>query len=466
MTSAEEHADVVVVGAGSSGSAAAAFLAESGWRVVLIDARPAAEAGAHWSNGVPPWTFERAGVAVPEPPERLEDARTIRLYSPSSRVGTAVAPSPILNVDMRRLVARLQARALAAGATLRDRTSVRAIECDVRGRPTAVRTVRSGAAGSTTRLGRVTARLFVDASGMAGVVRRAVPLLARDCPEPRAGDCCSAAQFVFPIRDVEAARAFLHAHGAEVGDALCWTGIDGPFSTLGAQVSRDVSQIGILAGAAREVGCASGAELMRRFRQNHPWIGEAFFGGAGLIPLRAPYARLAAPGVALVGDAGCQSFPAHASGVGSGLIAARMLADATAGAADPGAEAALWAYETAFQREIGCIHGPYDVVRRTIQALPVPQVEAMVAQGLVTSGVLGAVLSQRLPFRLPKDEVAAMLRGSAHVPRAAAAVAPWAVRVPLVWAAYRRYPRRPDARSLRAWAHGTARAAGWPADIR
>ena len=66
-------------------------------------------------------------------------------------------------------------------------------------------------------------------------------------------------------------------------------------------------------------------------RADEPWLGESISGGSGVIPLRRPYARFTAPGLALVGDAACQVFPAHGSGIGMGLIAGRMLADAVAG---------------------------------------------------------------------------------------------------------------------------------------
>ena len=65
-----------------------------------------------------------------------------------------------------------------------------------------------------------------------------------------------------------------------------------------------------------------------------------------------------------MGDAACQVFPAHGSGIGMGLIAGRMLADAVADAVDPGDEQVLWGYQAAFQHEFGGLLAAFDAFRR------------------------------------------------------------------------------------------------------
>lgn len=58
-------ADVIVVGAGSSGAAVTALLAERGLRVVCLERRRLDGAGARWINGVPRAAFVEAGVELP-----------------------------------------------------------------------------------------------------------------------------------------------------------------------------------------------------------------------------------------------------------------------------------------------------------------------------------------------------------------------------------------------------------------
>ena len=73
----ELSVDVVLVGAGSSGAAAAAFLAERGASVAVDRAaRRSTQAGARWVNGVPRAAFREAGVDLPGPgraPRRAVD---------------------------------------------------------------------------------------------------------------------------------------------------------------------------------------------------------------------------------------------------------------------------------------------------------------------------------------------------------------------------------------------------------
>ncbi len=71
--------DVVVVGAGTAGAAAAYNLAAVGQRVALVDARPLASAGACWVNAVPDWQFDRANVPRPVAPEHRGGAVPVLL---------------------------------------------------------------------------------------------------------------------------------------------------------------------------------------------------------------------------------------------------------------------------------------------------------------------------------------------------------------------------------------------------
>ncbi|HJL49764.1 MAG TPA: FAD-dependent oxidoreductase, partial [Polyangiaceae bacterium LLY-WYZ-15_(1-7)] len=110
--------DVLIVGAGSTGAAAAAFLAEAGFDVLAVDRRAPREAGARWLNAVPPWCFEEAGLGRPRAPERWggegEHASVVAIAGGGPRVRIEAACTD--HVDMRLLVARLQERAERAGA--------------------------------------------------------------------------------------------------------------------------------------------------------------------------------------------------------------------------------------------------------------------------------------------------------------------------------------------------------------
>jgi flavin-dependent dehydrogenase len=57
--------DVAVLGAGPAGAASALFLAQSGFKVALIDKRRFSHAGPSWVNGVYAEAFDGVGLARP-----------------------------------------------------------------------------------------------------------------------------------------------------------------------------------------------------------------------------------------------------------------------------------------------------------------------------------------------------------------------------------------------------------------
>jgi flavin-dependent dehydrogenase len=411
--------DVIVVGAGTSGAAAAALLAERGLRVACVERRPLVEAGARWVNGVPRAAFAEAGIALPGPDE--SDGRPAPFHLVAAGGRTLVAVHDVIDVDMRKLVARLQARAHTAGVEFRAETTVLGRDGDT----------------LATTAGPLAARWFVDASGLAGARLLDQPRVAR-------GDLCAAAQQVREVIDRRAADAFFDAHGVARGEVLGLVGVAGGYSVLNVRLRRD-GRIGILTGAIPSLGFPSGKSMIEAFVAQHPWVGECVFGGSGAISLRRPHDRLANERVALLGDAGCQVFPAHGSGVGAGLVAARLLADTLASGGT------LRDYEVAWQRRYGGVFAFFDVFRRWNQAVDAATLGRVLGLGLIDAETLRAGIDQVLP-RPTLRSVVAKARALAGEPTLAASLAITAARSVAVHALYRRYPRRAD--HVAAWARG------------
>ncbi|KIG19027.1 hypothetical protein DB30_05931 [Enhygromyxa salina] len=59
--------DIAIVGAGTAGAGAAWQCARRGMRVVCVDSRPLAEAGARWVNGVATWLLDAAEIPTIAP---------------------------------------------------------------------------------------------------------------------------------------------------------------------------------------------------------------------------------------------------------------------------------------------------------------------------------------------------------------------------------------------------------------
>jgi menaquinone-9 beta-reductase len=447
--------DAVIVGAGSAGAAAAWQLARRGLRVALLDRRRREATGARWRNAIPRWMFYDSGIPAPTPPELRGGHEPIHLLPADDRTRCRIPMGPWWQVDMGRLVARLQGMAEAEGVQLLDEIELDEVVLDGR-RPVALRLHRRD------ERFRLRGSLFVDASGMAGALRDRVPELSRHTPPIPLGHTCVAIQEVREVRDPGAAAAFQRRAGAPPGVVLTWIGVTSGFSTFAVGLSPDLSEVDLLAGAAGSRDDAP--RMLADFRSREPWVGDLLIGGGGPIPLRRPYDRLGAPGVALIGDAACQVYSAHGSGVGMGLLAGRQLAEVVCSFDDPGAEDATWAYQARFMRKHGGLLGATDLFRRASQALGPDQVGALFATGLIepTSSLQG--LEQRFPTPNARSVLAAA-RGLVRAPRLTLSFSATLRKMSLARGIYARYPRRPDMEALGRWSAEVGRLMDEPADL-
>ncbi|MCA9523055.1 MAG: FAD-dependent oxidoreductase [Myxococcales bacterium] len=417
--------DLVVVGAGSAGAACALAAARYGLRVALLERQRFDKAGARWVNGVPGWCFDAAGLARPAAPEARGAGKHGRFhlvggYGPRRLV---IDDLDSYDVDMRRLVERLQREAATHGVEMIDEATVTAFN---RG-------------GVSTTSGELRTDLVVDASGWTGA-----RLLPR---QPLAvTDLCAAAQEVRRVSDPAAALAFFHENQAEPGDIICFSGVEGGYSILNLRLEGD--EFSILTGSIPSDGRLSGQAMIRRFVREHPFIGERIFGGARVIPLAPANPCLVGGRVALLGDSGCQVFAAHGSGVGAGLVAARMLADAVA------QDNSLWAYNVAWQRKLGGLFASSYLFARYSRTLSGADIGEMLESGAMSEASVRATMTQQLP-RLGFGDLYGMGRAVTRIPRRLRGLVPVISASAGLQLHYRRYPEKRS--DLPRWLAGLRR---------
>ena len=154
--------DVVIAGAGLAGLVAACELAQGGWRLLVVDARPAIDSRVHTTGIFVRRTFEDFAL----PPDCLGPAiRRVVLHSPAGRRASLQSTLDEFRVaDMGALYRRLLTRARQAGVEYQPSTRYVAsrafdggstIELESRGEAHQVRTrLIIGADGATSRVAR------------------------------------------------------------------------------------------------------------------------------------------------------------------------------------------------------------------------------------------------------------------------------------------------------------------------
>jgi flavin-dependent dehydrogenase len=425
--------------------------------VLLVERRMADAGGAQWHNGVLDRHFVRAGLEPPAGLERGTDGGRVHLRAQDPTIGPTLHDAPTVAADMSLLGQRLRKLATGAGTELIDQVQDLAVGVDPdTGRLSTMTLRREGAQTPVT----VAAGLFVDASGRRGVLRRHARDLEAWCPPVERDELCSASDVHHAVDDARGAEHFLERHGACAGDSVTYVGLSGGFSTCAITISADLSTVGVVVGCLANGRYSTGPAMVAALCEREPWIGAAIVTGSGIIPLRRPFARITAPGLALVGDAACQVFPAHGSGIGAGLVAGTVLAEGVADADDPGDPHRLWSgYQTAYQREVGRDLLSYDALRRTTTRLGSTGVDALVRSGLMDEHTTRTGLEQR--WASPPPAVAA--RSAlllARNPRLAAVMVPALVRAQLLHAHGSRYPEQLDLDALARWDRRTEQLLG------
>ena len=310
---------------------------------------------------------------------------------------------------MRALVAWLLDEARAAGVEVQGGVRVRGY--------------RDGALATDD--GSIAADFVVDASGLSGVNLLGLPTAARE-------GVCVAAQEVRVVRDRAAAEAFFVSRGVDPRGAANFVGLHGGFSTLLVRLQDDT--VGLLAGSLPALGHPPGRTMLERFAADHAWVGARIYGGQAPIPLAPSFAPVAGDRVAHVGDAARQVFSAHGSGVGSGLVAARLFVDAmVAGEGGRG-------YAQRWVREYGGLHGTYDLFRRFSATLDARDLGVLFDSGFVDRESALAGIEQRFP-RLDASDLREKIGAIRRCPRLAMRLLRFVGRAPAMMGLARTYPR-------------------------
>lgn len=388
--------EIVVVGAGAAGIHVAYLLAEHGFRVLLLDAQKKGEHGPTWVNGVPRHMAAYAGIEIDEKDCFTGQVDFINI-SPSGHQ-VVIKDRLTSDLDMRLFIKRLlHAFEKQKEAVFLPHTQVLQALFDGNKR---LRSVCCFDQKTNTDF-KITADLFIDASGNKGVLRSQIYDEHISWSAPAKNDLCTAAQEVYAIVDKQGADKYLQQHKAVAGQILAFLGAYGGFSVLRTHISADYNHISFLSGSRAGLGFPSGRQIIKDFIARHPFVGPKIFGGSRSIPLNRPFSNFVYPGLALLGDSACQVYSSHGSGIGVGLVAAQELAWVICNRKndDIGSMKNLWEYNVNFHKRWGGLLASADLMRRFTQELLPEQIDWLFSSGLFNEKLSTQALDQ-LPSML------------------------------------------------------------------
>jgi len=344
--------DVIVVGAGTSGTYLSWRLAEAGFRCLVLEKEKLESLG----RTIGPFhmeepAFDRFGIPFPRGSELLHRLETITMWSPSGE-RRVTARLVTLDMDKPAFMKRLRGYAAEKGVEFREETEFLGLLRE-KGFPAGVK-VRAGGSESELRC-----RLVVDASGLRGAVRTGVPASPWWESDPPA-ELDTLVVYMESWKDLEGEvnpgiNSYLHFQG--------WYA-----PSYGREMIVGVGMPASPEGARRR---------HRAFASTLPFRGMPAWSTGGRVPYRRPPLSLVDNGLLVVGDAAFMNKPFSGEGVTSAFTACRIAAEvaAEALARDDLTREALWPYNVRYFRTQGAKFAYLTAFMPALVSLSLPEIE-------------------------------------------------------------------------------------------
>jgi len=397
-----EKQDLLVVGAGTAGTTAAAEAAKKGLRVCIIDTKPGELIGQKvCGDAIGKHHFDRLNMPYPSGDEFEREMKGMRIFSPDRETLFEIQGEGVTGfmINRHRFGQRLLKRALDSGATLLDQTKATSpLFRD--GRVTGIETEQTGPKGRV----EISASITIDASGYLGAIRSRLPQ-----------------DFGFESTISSADLVVLYR---EIRTEVSWE------SDLGEiYLTQELAPGGyywIFDKGNGKVNVGLGVQMTGR----HPNPREQLYrhilsqtpfkeskleqGGGGIVPTRRPMDSLVSDGVMLVGDAACLVNPIHGGGIGPSMLSGKLAAETAVEALEKQdvRRETLWQYNVKYMQSYGVKQASLDIFRRLLQSTSDDELNFGMKNRLVKEeDVLRASLAGDLQLSA-RDKAERALRGA------------------------------------------------------
>jgi len=350
--------DLVVVGAGSGGSVAAATAAKNGYRVLLVDQKSREKVGDKaCGEAVGRHHFENLGIRLPTGDEVASEIIGIDLFSPDLKSVLRVKGEGLQGYTLNRLAfgQRLLNEAADMGCEILEKTMVtEPLIGD--GRVIGVRCRNATEPASH----EIHSKLVIDSSGTSAVTRKWL-LAGQSVKEMVLDDdmevCYLEIRRTKDLEDPEYLRIYLDQEISPGG--YYWVFPKG----------RNTVNVGV--GVQMSSGFPNPKTQFEKFVLPQDLFKDStrIRGGGGIVPTRRPLYSLVGDGLLLVGDSGCMPNPIHGGGIGPSMIAGRLAAEVGSRAIEHDSVDVedLWEYNTKYMHIYGAKAAGLDVFRMFLQ---------------------------------------------------------------------------------------------------
>ncbi|MFH0848685.1 MAG: NAD(P)/FAD-dependent oxidoreductase [archaeon] len=393
--------DVIIVGAGTAGSTAARFLAQSGFSVSLVDLKEREAIGEKvCGDAIAKHHFDRVGLDYPQGDELLSHVNGLAVYSPDRESVLRVQGEGVTGfmVDRHGFGQRLLGRALDAGATLLDHR--RALEPIVR--KNTVVGVRLEDVHSSSVV-EMEAPITIDASGYVAVLRSKIPTEMGVEPKLRAEDSILAYREIRADVEFTSDLSEIHVTQKEAPGGYYWI------------FDRGRGEVNVGLGVQMRAGCPNPKEQLYKHVLSQKLFRNSKIvrGGGGIVPTRRPLPSLTANGIIFIGDAACLVNPIHGGGIGPSMTSGKIAAETTAKALGEGnvSREGLWSANVSYMKTYGGKQAGLDVFRMFLQSISDEELNFGLKHQLVThQDVLGASMEGELDYSIA-EKAERVLRG-------------------------------------------------------
>ncbi len=429
--------EVVVIGAGPAGLFAAWRLLDEGLSVVVLEARPQASWGQRWCVDVEERYFTGGILPTPGPDVELKEGRPSGLLARPPEGGRrrwSKHRFPIRTLRLWRLQEDLLGRIRDQGGEVRFGHKVIGVDRD-----------GSGDVKVRPRRGReLRCRALVIAAGTRPVDDPSLERIFGIKGDLEPSDCVHAHH---DIREINP-HLFTAAPGefAQAGTILRFgVGGDSGFSMEKLACHPDEERLLCLAATFPQDGQRLPLDVLTEVPARIPFAGRILASKGQAIPLRRPQPALAGRGVALIGDAGCQTMPLSGSGTGLSALAATLLAPAMRRYIDTGQVQELWEYSRAYHMKMGAEQLRQELVLRISRSLPASRIQALANDGVLQIEDFRRVQREgrMIPSTIFSREQLSRLSGLPRFLGLAPAVARTAASMLAAELIYRGYPKDP-----------------------